>query len=247
MGTIKIAISNQKGGVGKTCSVTTIAGILSRKGFRVLAIDLDSQGNLSTSLLQNLPEDTIADTLNGGKLPIVKVTDRLDLVTCNTDINAVCQAMDSPDDRFILQKALKRIDGKYDFVIMDCPPHFDYITNNAYTAADYVFVPTQASKKSMEGISLLANACYLAGTPTRINGIFFTMYEPRTLITKKYEARIRDTYGSIVLKTQIRKCVKVDEAADEKMDVAEYCPSCTAAQDYLAVVDEILEIVTPKE
>ena len=238
-----LAISNQKGGVGKTSSTAAISGILSRKGKKVLMIDLDSQGNLSTTFLNKVPVETIADTFNDGNFPIVQVHSCLDLIPCNTDISAIAQAMDSPSDRMILRNALKKISSKYDFIIIDCPPAFNYITNNAYTAADFVLVPTQATPNCVEALKLIADECYMAATPTRINGIFFTMYDPRPKVVRKYESIIRQKYGDIVFKTQIRKSVKFDEATAAKTDIVDYDPACNPSMDYLSLVEELLMIL----
>lgn len=241
--TIVLAISNQKGGVGKTCSTAAISGILSRKGKNVLMIDLDGQGNLSNTFLTKIPVETIADTFNDGKLPIVKVKNNLDIIPCNSNISLVAQAMDQPSDRLILKTNLSKIKGKYDFIVIDCPPAFNYITNNAYTAADFVLVPTQATPNCIDALKQIAEACYAAATPTRIDGIFLTMYDSHPKIVQKMENLIREKYGSTVFKTQIRKSVKIDEATDNKTDVVDYCPSCNPAQDYFTLVDEILNLV----
>ena len=97
-----IAVCNQKGGVAKTTSTAAISSELARRGYKVLMIDLDSQGSLSKVFLKTDPEETIADTLNDGIYPIVNVTDLLDIIPCNTDISSVAQAMNEPDDRKIL-------------------------------------------------------------------------------------------------------------------------------------------------
>lgn len=242
--TTVLAITNQKGGVGKTLSTSAIGGTLSRRGNKVLFIDLDAQGHLSRTYLNSIPVETIADTFNEGVFPIIKLTDNLDIIPCNTDISMISKALSGPSDRLILNDALKKIDGKYDFVVIDCPPSFDYITTNAITAADYILVPTQATKSCVDAISLLAEECYMAAKEARINGIFFVDYDSRPKIKRKMEAIIRNKYGSIVFNTPIRHCAKVDEAKDAMKDVVEYDPTCNAAKDYVALVDEILNMIS---
>ena len=235
-----ITISNQKGGVAKTTSTAAIAADLAKREKRVLMIDLDSQGSLSSTFLSVIPHDTIADTLNEGSYPIVNIRQNLDIIPCNTDISAIAQEMREPADRLILRKALNKIKNKYDFIIIDCPPAFNYITCNAYTAADYVLVPCQTSKSSLEAISLVADACYSAATPTRIDGIFFTMYDPRPKINRRMEKIIRDKYPEVVFNTPIRKSVKVEEALEDHNDIINYEPNSNPAKDYISLVDEIL-------
>ena len=241
--TLVIALTNQKGGCGKTLSASAFAGILSRQGYLVLLIDLDAQGHLSRTYLRDIPVETIADTFNDGIFPIVTLTDTLSIIPCNTDISMISKALSEPSDRLILKNAFKKLNGKYDYIIMDCPPSFDFITINAITAADYVFVPAQTTKSCVDAISLLAEECYLAANDARINGIFFVNYDSRPKINRKMENVIRSKYGSIVFNTPIRHCIKVDEAKDAMKDVAEYDPSCNAAKDYIALVDEILTMV----
>lgn len=241
---ITLAVSNRKGGVAKTTSTAAIAGILSRQGYRVLMVDLDSQANLTSTFLDQKPERTIADTLNDGKtFPIVKISPTLDIIGCNSDIVAVEHAMDGPADRMLLMKALAKIKMKYDFILIDCPPSLGFITCNAFTAADYVLVPTQATKKCQEALTQIADACYMAATPTSINAIFFTMHDPRPRFTRKTEAEIRNKYGRIVFKTYVRKSVRVEEAASAMTDIAAFDPMSNPAKDYADLVDEIVKMI----
>ena len=235
-----IAVCNQKGGVAKTTSTAAISSELARRGYKVLMIDLDSQGSLSKIFLKNDPEETIADTLNDGIYPIVSVTDRLDIIPCNTDISSVAQAMNEPDDRKILAKALKKIKGEYDFIVLDCSPSFNFITINALSAADFILVPCQTSKTSMDAIAQVSDACCSAAPPTHIHGAFFTMYDPRPCINRRIETMLRSKYCDLFFETQIRKSVKVEEAVMEHKDIINYDAASNPAKDYQALVEEII-------
>ena len=235
-----IAICNQKGGVAKTTSTAAISSEFARRGYNVLMIDLDSQGSLSKVFLKKVPEETIADTFNDGIYPIVNVGENLDIIPCNTDISSVAQAMNEPDDRKILSKALNKIKGKYDFVVIDCSPSFNYITINALSAADFVLVPCQTSKTSMDAITLVSDACCSAAPPTQIHGAFFTMYDPRPRINRRVEKILRDRYCDLFFCTSIRRSVKIEEAVLENKDIISYDAASNPAKDYQALVEEII-------
>lgn len=242
----KIAISNQKGGVAKTVSTAAIASVLTVMGYRVLLIDLDSQGNLSQTFLRSIPQDTVADLLNDGTLPIVNVREGLDIIPCDTGISAVAQAMCEPEDRLILKNALKKISNEYDFIVMDCPPAYNYITVNAYSAADYIFVPSQTCEDCRQGITLMADACLTAVPQKTISGIFFTLYDSRPKVNREVEEAIRRKYSSLVMKTTIRVSCKVKEARRKHTDIVSYAPKSNPALDYVALVHEILGIINAK-
>lgn len=244
---ISIAMSNQKGGVAKTASTAAIASVLANMGYSVLLIDLDGQGNLSHTFLRTIPRETVADLLNDGTLPIVQIREGLDIIPCDSSISTVAQAMCEPDDRLILKKRLKKINGQYDFILMDCPPAYNYITVNAYSAADYIFVPSDTCDDCMEGIALMADACLTAAPQKTPTGIFFTMYDPRPKIHRIIEQAIRNKYPSLVLKTTIRRSCKVVEARNKRTDIVSYDPTSNPALDYVALVKEILDIIKQKE
>lgn len=234
------AICNQKGGVAKTTSTAAISSELARRGYKVLMIDLDSQGTLSKVFLKTVPEETIADTLNDGIFPIVSIYNGLDIIPCNTDISSVAQAMNEPDDRKILTKALNKIKGEYDFIILDCSPAFNFITINALSAANFVLVPCQTSKTSMDAIAQVSDACCSAAPPTHIHGAFFTMYDPRPRINRRIETMLRKRYCDLFFSTSIRKSVRMEEAVMDHKDIITYDAASNPAKDYQALVEEIL-------
>jgi len=118
---------------------------------------------------------------------------------------------------------------------------------NALTACDYLIVPMQTDFKSLAALSNMAEACYQAATPTRINGIFFTSYDPRTRLAKSIEKTVRDRYGATVFNTSIRRCVKVAECQVEHKDVIAYDPSCNASKDYRSLAEEIVAMVEKQD
>ena len=171
---IIIAIGNRKGGVAKTTSVSSLAGYFIKRGFKVLVVDLDTQANLTTTFLKEIPEDTVTVIFEKKRIPFHHVRKNLDLVAADADLVAVEKILNKPDDRLILARALAVVKDKYDIVILDCPPSLSWLTINALSACDHLFVPMDMDKKSVDAITNMAEACYQSATPTKIDGIFFT-------------------------------------------------------------------------
>ena len=226
---IIIAIGNRKGGVAKTTTVSSLAGYFTKRGFRVLAVDLDTQANLTTTFLKDIPDDTVTDIFDKKRIPIHHIREDLDLVAADADLVAVERILNRPDDRLILARALAVVKDKYDIILLDCPPSLSWLTINM-------------DKKSVDAVSKMAEVCYQSATPTKIDGIFFTKYEPRLKATKKVEDLVRTRFGSTVMDVAIRKCSKIPESSLENTDVVTFAPNSNAAEDYQRLGDEILRI-----
>lgn len=241
---IIVAIANAKGGVAKTSSVSAISCGLNLRGYSVLIVDLDFQANLTANFLGDKePKNTILSLFADGKLPIFPIRESLDLIPSSASTINIEGALRGGEDYFILAEHLKRIDGKYDYIVIDCPPNVGGLTINALNACDHLLVPIGADKSSFDGLGKMAMACYQASKGTKMDGIFFTCYEPHLNITRKIEALVQKSYGPYLMKTRIRKCSKVKECMAEATDIFSYAPKCTAAQDYNNLVDEIITIV----
>ena len=239
---IIIAIGNRKGGVAKTTTVSSLAGYFTKRGFRVLAVDLDTQANLTTTFLKDIPDDTVTAIFEKKRIPIHHIRENLDLVAADADLVAVERILNRPDDRLILARALAVVKDKYDIILLDCPPSLSWLTINALSASDKLFVPMDMDKKSVDAVSKMAEVCYQSATPTKIDGIFFTKYEPRLNATKKVESLVRTRFGSTVMDVAIRKCSKIPESSLENTDVVTFAPNSNAAEDYQRLGDEILRI-----
>ena len=239
---IIIAIGNRKGGVAKTTTVSSLAGYFIKRGFRVLVVDLDTQANLTTTFLKDIPDDTVTDIFDKKRIPIHHIRENLDLVAADADLVAVERILNRPDDRLILARALAVVKDKYDIILLDCPPSLSWLTINALSASDKLFVPMDMDKKSVDAVSKMAEVCYQSATPTKIDGIFFTKYEPRLNATKKVESLVRTRFGSTVMDVAIRKCSKIPESSLENTDVVTFAPNSNAAEDYQRLGDEILRI-----
>ena len=242
-----IAICNAKGGVGKTMSVASLIAVLVAKGHNVLGVDMDLQHNLTQNFLNKEPENTILDFFNGEKLPVVNILKGFDLVPGSAEMANIDAMIEGPEDRFHLAKGLAKVKAKYDFILIDCPPSMQGATINAFTAADYLFVPTIATMESIGNIARVSEAVCRAGTPTRINGIFFTMFDARKKLARKIEALAIAKYGDAVMQSRIKTCVKLPESVVEHKDIMTYAPNSQAASDYQALADEMLQIINKEE
>lgn len=240
---IIIAFGNRKGGVAKTTTVSSLAGYFIKRGFRVLAVDLDTQANLTTTFLKDIPDDTVTDIFDKKRIPIHHIRENLDLVAADADLVAVERILNRPDDRLILARALAVVKDKYDIILLDCPPALSWLTINALSASDKLFVPMDMDKKSVDAVSKMAEVCYQSATPTKIDGIFFTIYEKKLKVTQMVETLMRDQYGATILETAIRKCSKIKESSMAYTDVITYAPCCNAAKDYQQLGDEILRLI----
>ncbi len=234
-----IAIANRKGGVGKTTSVMSLAGISAARGYNTLMVDLDPQANLTSAFIDDEPVETVTDTFFDKKLPIINVSDKLDLIPADKALVQVESSMETKDDQFILRDAIRPVLNKYDYIYLDCPPALGWILLNALNACDYLYVPMKMDLKSLKGLSMIAEVC--GRTHAQISGVFFVEYNPQLKLTKNIERKVMSLYSDDVLNTKIRRCTKLGECELEHKDIYSYAPQCNAAKDYSALLNEIVE------
>ena len=242
-----IVIANRKGGEAKTTAVSSLAGVAASKGLKTLLVDMDSQANLTDNFLKEdqEQEQTICDMFKDRKrrLPILKLKENLYIVPGDEDIAGLESELKTPEDRLILSEALEKVRADFDVILIDCPPDMGWCSINALSACDFLFVPMTMCSKAFKGVGQMGRLCYQSAKHTYINGIFFSLYHVNWKITKKYEAKTRNTYGDTVMQTVIRPCSRLTECADSKMDIISFDPKCNGAQDYIALWDEMCGIM----
>ena len=240
-----IAFANRKGGVGKTTSVSSLGGVAASRRKKVLFVDMDSQANLTGNFLAETPEHTIVDMFADRKrrLPVMRIRENLFLVPGDCDIAGLESALSTAEDRLILSAALEKVREEYDYILIDCPPDLGWCTINALSACDFLFVPMMMDAKSFQGVGMMTEFCYQSAKRTFINGIFFTSYDTRKNITKRYEAKVRSRYGDTVMRSAIRVCSRLAECADDNKDIVAFDPCCNGAADYAALWDEMLLVM----
>lgn len=243
-----IAISNHKGGVGKTTSTINIGAGLNNLGKRILLLDLDPQANLSQSLGITSPERTIYGALRGlhGLEPI-SILPGLDVIPSTLDLSgAEIELSGEAGREFILKDLLEPVRGKYDYVLIDSPPSLGLLTINAFTASDLVFIPLQAQYLALQGLAKLVEV--IDKIKRRLNpglsigGVFVTQYDSRKVLNRDVVEAIRAHFPKELFSTYIRDNIALAEAPAQGMDIFRYSQKSNGAEDYLALSREIAEI-----
>src|SRR5437763_9727604 len=244
-----IAFANQKGGVAKTTSTLNLGVALAEKGLKVLAIDLDPQGNLTMSQGWNPDEieRSMFDVLVH-RLPITEIihTAEFDLGVASIDLACAELALSSMIGRErALQKALLPVREAYDYILIDTPPSLGLLTINALVAANGVIVPVQCEYLSLRGLVQLENTLTMIrenlNPHVEIQGILPTMFDKRLLHSREAVEILKDNFGDLVLSTKIRKTVRYAEAPVKGQSVLKYDPSGEAAGMYRDLAKEVLD------
>lgn len=245
-----IAISNQKGGVGKTTSSLNIASAIALEGKKVLLIDLDPQSNLTKSFGITDPEKNIYGVLLKEypiKETVFKVRDNLLLVPCSKNFAAFERNNSGDIESFYtLKEQLDEITSKthIDFIVIDCPPSLGIISTNAYVAAHEIYTPMEAQEFSIDGLEEVIKT--IAKIKKRLNehlelkGVFFTRFHGRKLISKEVQEYLQEFFPNLLLQTSIRECVRLKESPSARQDIFGFAPDSNGAADYRSLAQEIL-------
>lgn len=244
------ALAQQKGGVGKTTTAINLGATLRERGRRVLLLDLDPQGALSAGLgLDPLSLDrTIYDVLRSARLDIVSVvreTDSgCDLVPANIDLAAAeIELVSEPGREQILKGKMESIAGKYDYILIDCPPSLSLLTLNALTAAHNLIIPVQTQYFALRGMDLLFSTVEKVrarlNPKLKIAGILPTMYDSRTTHGKEVLEELRETYGAQLFETVIPLTVKLADSAMAGQSIISFHQQSPAAAAYRALALEV--------
>lgn len=247
-----IAVTNQKGGVGKTTTAINLSACLAAEGKRVLAIDADQQGNTTSGLGldKNGVPLTIYDIFLGeASLTEVKqptCVEGLEVVPANINLTgAEIELIGKNDREFIIREELEKIKDDYDFIIIDCPPSLNLITINALVAADTVLVPIQCEYFALEGLEQLLHTVNLVkkrlNPELEIEGIVFTMFDARTNLSLQVVEEVKRSLGQNVYRTIIPRNVRLGEAPSHGLPIHLYDPRSKGAEAYALLAEEVIE------
>ena len=247
-----IALTNQKGGVGKTTSAVNIAASLAVSEIRTLLIDMDPQANTTTGIaeiIEKRAENTIYDTLVDEipiKDTITKTTfNYLDAILSTKDlVGAEIELVSVIARELELKKALAKVKRKYDYIIIDCPPSLGLLTLNSLTAANALIIPIQAEYYALEGLGQLLNTIRLVqqhlNKNLKIAGVLITMFDSRLNLSKQVLGEVKGYFGDKLFKTVIHRNVRLGEAPSFGKPALLYDANSVGAQDYMTLVEEII-------
>ena len=250
-----IVFANQKGGVAKTTTTLNLGVAFKEKGFRVLVVDLDPQGNLTMS--QGMNPDAIERSMFDvlvHRLPITEIIHRaeVDVAVSSIDLAGAELALSAMIGRErALEKALLGVRDAYDFIMIDTPPSLGLLTINAFVAATGVIVPVQCEYLSLRGLVQLENTLAMVrenlNPDVKIEGILPTMFDARTLHAREAVEILEENFGELVFKTRIRKTVRYAEAPVKGSSIMKYDPTGPAAEAYRDLAKEVLHGAKSRE
>ncbi len=245
-----LAIANQKGGVGKTCTTVNLSASLGELGKKVLVIDMDPQGNSSSSfgVNKNEVENTIYEVMleecTLSEAIIKDVAKNVSIVPANVNLGAVEIEMAGKDKaNLILRRELDFVKDEYDYIFIDCPPAISLTTVNSMAAANGVIVPVQCEYLALEGLGQVIETINLVRSrmnPTLdLTGILFTMYDGRTVLANDVVDSVKNTVKYHTFETKIPRNVRLSEAPSFEQPITVYDPKCSGAVAYMNLAKEV--------
>ena len=248
-----VAVANQKGGVGKTTTTVNLGACLAEMGKRVLLMDLDPQGHVSSGLgvekstINSCMYDVVINNVPLRDIIIPTAFKNLWLAPSTIDLaGAELELVPAISRETRLREALAGYRGQYDFLFIDCPPSLGLLTVNALTAADTLLVPIQCEYYALEGLSQLMNTIHLVRThlnpDLQLEGVLLTMYDSRTNLSAQVEAEVKKYFRDKVYRTIIPRNVRLSEAPSHGLPIISYDPKSKGAEVYSELAKEVIGV-----
>ncbi len=251
-----IVFANQKGGVGKTTTAVNVGSYMAAEGKKVLLVDFDPQGNLSSSVGCSHKQKGIYEVITSKSdiKDVIRETEQenLSIITSNLNLSgATIELVEVKGREFILKKSLDIIKNEYDYILIDCPPSLGVLTLNGFVASDYVIVPLQCEFFALEGfISMLFQTIKRIqknlNKNLKVAGIVFTMYDSRTRLSNEVIHKVKSTFSShpeILFQSIIPRNIKLSEAPSHGVPINLYDNNCVGAKSYYKLALEVIERV----
>lgn len=246
-----IAVTNQKGGVGKTTTAVNLSAGLARLGCKVLLLDIDPQGNATSGIGLTKQEIRVCiyDALING-LPLERIivpfiSENLSVVPATIQLaGAEIELVPTMSREVKLKQALLPVREQYDYILIDCPPSLGLLTLNALTAADEIIIPIQCEYYALEGLGQLMRTISLVqkhlNERLKIKGVVLTMYDSRTNLSEQVAEEVRNYFKELVYRAVVPRNVRLSEAPSHGLPIMEYDPRSRGAEVYLALAGEVM-------
>lgn len=248
-----IAITNQKGGVGKTTSTVNLGASLAKLGKKVLLVDIDPQGNATSGVGVNKGDvdecvyNVLVEELDASKVIVPTKVDKLHIIPATIQLaGAEIELVSTMSREVKLKKSLTPLKVKYDYIIIDCPPSLGLLTINALTASDSVLIPVQCEYYALEGLSQLLNTVRLVqkhlNKELMIEGVLLTMFDARTNLGVQVIEEVKMYFQDKVYESIIPRNVRLGEAPSHGLPITVYDPKSKGAEVYLELAKEVMEV-----
>ena len=247
-----IALTNQKGGVGKTMTAINIAAALGEALQKCLIVDFDPQGNASSGLIVEIPEEhpTVYDLICGKAdieaCIIEEAAPGVDLIPADVELSgAEVELLDFGEEQTRLKEAIAAVRDSYDYIFIDCPPSIGILTVNGLTAADSAIIPVQCEYFALEGLSQVLNTIDIVrqklNPGLKVEGILFTMYDSRTKLSEQVMDSVKESLDEYIFETYIPRNVRLAEAPSHGMSIISYDTASRGAESYRLLAAELMK------